>query len=99
MDHALEISFLPPYPPNGILDFYRIRHTPRGQYNYKETRVPAGELECSDYNKRDRLCYRVKNLEPEQEYEIQVAAHTERGDWSDWSEPLYTRTEQQSTLP
>ncbi|CAD5222389.1 unnamed protein product [Bursaphelenchus xylophilus] len=96
LDHALEISFLPPSPPNGILDFYKIRHTPTGRYNYKEVRVPAHELVCSDVNKRDRLCYRVSKLEPEQEYEIQAAAHTEGGDWSDWSEPLNTKTEQQN---
>uniref|UniRef100_A0A914BWZ1 Fibronectin type-III domain-containing protein n=1 Tax=Acrobeloides nanus TaxID=290746 RepID=A0A914BWZ1_9BILA len=95
LPHAVEISFVAPYPPNGVLDFYRIRHTPKDQFNYKEVRVAASELECSDSSKRDRLCYRVSNLEPEQDYEIQVSAHTEGGDWSDWSDPLQVRTEQQ----
>uniref|UniRef100_A0A914HBE2 Fibronectin type-III domain-containing protein n=1 Tax=Globodera rostochiensis TaxID=31243 RepID=A0A914HBE2_GLORO len=93
--HALEISFLPPYPPNGILDQYRIRWTVHGKFNYREQRVPAFELECSDARMKGRLCYRISGLEPEQEYEIQAAAHTERGDWSDWSEPLVTRTVEQ----
>ncbi|KAL3115899.1 hypothetical protein niasHT_007199 [Heterodera trifolii] len=93
--HALEISFLPPYPPNGILDQYRIRWTVHGKFNYREQRVPAFELECSDSRMRGRLCYRISGLEPEQEYEIQAAAHTERGDWSDWSEPLVTKTTEQ----
>jgi hypothetical protein len=91
---ALEISFLPPYPPNGIIDFYRIRHTPHKKYNYKETQVPAFQLECSDNQLRQdgRLCYRVIGLAPDEAYEIQAAAHTERGDWSEWSEPLITST-------
>uniref|UniRef100_A0A915DKV5 Fibronectin type-III domain-containing protein n=1 Tax=Ditylenchus dipsaci TaxID=166011 RepID=A0A915DKV5_9BILA len=96
LPHALEISFLPPSPPNGVLDFYRIRHTPRDRFNYKESRVGAYELECSDGSKSGRLCYRITNLEPEQDYEVQVAAHTERGDWSEWSESLYTKTEKQN---
>lgn len=96
MPHALEISFLPPSPPNGVLDFYIIRHTPRDQFNYKESRVAAFELECSDAANKGRLCYRIKNLEPEQDYEVQVKAHTEKGDWSEWSESLYTKTEKQS---
>jgi len=72
LDHALEISFLPPHPPNGILDQYRIRWTLHGKFNYREQRVPAFQLECSSPRLRGRLCYRVTGLEPEQEYEIQV---------------------------
>ncbi|KAJ1363800.1 hypothetical protein KIN20_023743 [Parelaphostrongylus tenuis] len=94
--HAVEISFLAPTPPHGNIDYYRIRHTPSGQLNYKEVRVEAERLECSDSSKRDRLCFRVHNLDPEQDYEIQVAAHTENGAWSDWSDPLSARTEQQN---
>ncbi|KAI6240848.1 hypothetical protein M3Y99_00392200 [Aphelenchoides fujianensis] len=95
---ALEISFRAPEPPNGIIDTYRIRHTPVGEHNYKEVRVPAYELQCSNANNRDRLCYRIPNLEPEAEYEITVAAHTERGDWGEYSEPLVTKTTPQ-TIP
>ncbi|PIO68286.1 fibronectin type III domain protein [Teladorsagia circumcincta] len=94
--HALEISFAAPTPPHGNLDYYRIRHTPSGQLNYKEVRVEAERLQCSDASKRDRLCFRVHDLDPEQDYEIQVAAHTENGAWSEWSEPLNARTEQQN---
>ncbi|KJH44141.1 fibronectin type III domain protein [Dictyocaulus viviparus] len=94
--HAVEISFASPIPPNGNIDYYRIRHTPAGQLNYKEVRVEAERLECSDSLKRNRMCFRVHNLDPEQDYEIQVAAHTENGAWSDWSEPLNARTEQQN---
>ncbi|TKR65207.1 hypothetical protein L596_025641 [Steinernema carpocapsae] len=95
--HAIEISFKPPSPPNGILDSYKIRYTPEGQLNFKEIRVIAEELECSDVAKRlERLCYRLANLDPEQEYEIQVAAHTDRGQWSDWSEKLNAKTQQQN---
>ncbi|KAI6201513.1 hypothetical protein M3Y96_00850200 [Aphelenchoides besseyi] len=93
LPNAIEISFRPPEPPNGVIDTYRIRHTPTGQHNYKDVRVPAFELQCSDANKRDRLCYRVAKLEPETEYEIAVSAHTERGDWGDYSEPLFATTE------
>uniref|UniRef100_A0A914QG08 Fibronectin type-III domain-containing protein n=1 Tax=Panagrolaimus davidi TaxID=227884 RepID=A0A914QG08_9BILA len=96
LPHAVEISFVAPYPPNGIIDFYKIRHTQQGQFNYKEIRVPVSDLECSANNKADRLCYRVVNLEPEQDYDIQVAAHTEGGDWSDWSETLSIKTEKQN---
>lgn len=95
LSHAVEISFKPPEPPNGIIDTYRIRHTPSGQHNYKEVRVPAYELQCSDAKNRDRLCYRVTNLEPEEDYTIDVSAHTKGGDWGGWSEPLSVRTEEQ----
>uniref|UniRef100_A0A7I5E8R5 Fibronectin type III domain protein n=2 Tax=Haemonchus contortus TaxID=6289 RepID=A0A7I5E8R5_HAECO len=94
--HALEISFAAPSPPHGNIDYYRIRHTPSGQLNFKEVRVEAERLQCSDASKRDRLCFRVHDLDPEQDYEIQVAAHTEGGAWSEWSEPLNARTEQQN---
>ncbi|VDN93409.1 unnamed protein product [Brugia pahangi] len=94
--HAIEISFLPPSPPHGVINEYRIRHTPSGQMNYKEVRVLANRLQCSDISKRDRLCYRVIDLEPEQEYEIQASAHTEGGAWSDWSEPLGAQTHEQN---
>uniref|UniRef100_A0A915Q6K3 Fibronectin type-III domain-containing protein n=1 Tax=Setaria digitata TaxID=48799 RepID=A0A915Q6K3_9BILA len=94
--HAIEISFLPPSPPHGIINEYRIRHTPSGQLNYKEVRVVASRLHCSDASKRDRLCYRVVDLEPEQEYEIQTSAHTEGGAWSDWSESMNARTHEQN---
>lgn len=73
MAHALEISFLPPHPPNGILDQYRIRWTLHGKFNYQEKRVPAFQLECSSPKLRGRLCYRVPGLEPEQEYLIQAS--------------------------
>jgi hypothetical protein len=92
LSHAIEISFLPPEPPNGVIDLYRIRHTPTGHHNYKEVRVPAYELQCSSATNRDRLCYRVTNLDSEVEYTIDVAAHTEKGDWGGWSEPLQTET-------
>ncbi|VDO74656.1 unnamed protein product [Heligmosomoides polygyrus] len=94
--HAIEISFAAPSPPHGNIDYYRIRHTPSGQLNYKEVRVEAERLECSDASKKDRLCFRVHDLDPEQDYEIQVAVHTESGAWSEWSEPLNARTEQQN---
>ncbi|CAJ0941669.1 unnamed protein product, partial [Mesorhabditis belari] len=94
--HAIEISFLPPSPPHGLLDQYKIRYTPSGESNYKEIRVPAERLVCSDANKRDRLCYRLSDLEPEQEYDIQVAAHTEGGGWSDWSASISAKTHEQN---
>lgn len=59
-------------------------------------RVHENRLHCSDSTKSDRLCYRVSDLEPEAEYEIQVAAHTENGAWGQWSEPLNARTHEQS---
>ncbi|VDN45123.1 unnamed protein product [Gongylonema pulchrum] len=87
---------MPPSPPHGIINEYRIRHTPSDQLNYKEVRVHGSRLQCSDASKRDRLCYRVVDLEPEQEYDIQAAAHTEGGAWGEWSEPMSARTHEQS---
>uniref|UniRef100_A0A914W0E7 Fibronectin type-III domain-containing protein n=1 Tax=Plectus sambesii TaxID=2011161 RepID=A0A914W0E7_9BILA len=94
--HSIEISFLAPSPPHGVIDDYRIRHTAAKQQNYKEVRVSPTKLECSDVSKRDRLCYRVADLEPEEDYIIQVAAHTRGGDWSEWSDELKARTEVQN---
>ncbi|CAI5445350.1 unnamed protein product [Caenorhabditis angaria] len=92
--HAIEISWLPPSPPHGIVDSYKVRYTPSGETNYKELRVETNRLECSDANKKDRLCYRLSDLDPEQEYDIQVSAHTTA--WSDWSDELTARTQQQN---
>ncbi|VDN03313.1 unnamed protein product [Thelazia callipaeda] len=94
--HAIEISFLPPSPPHGVLNEYRIRHTPSDQLNYKEVRIHESRLQCSDASKRDRLCYRVIDLEPEQEYGIQASAHTENGAWGEWSESIEARTHEQN---
>ncbi|VDM33887.1 unnamed protein product [Toxocara canis] len=58
--------------------------------------MPAHRLECSDASKRERLCYRVVDLDPEQEYEIQVAGHTDGGGWGEWSDPLSARTHEQN---
>ena len=58
--------------------------------------MSPARLECTDFAKRDRLCYRVSELEPEEEYQIQVAAHTRDGDWSDWSDELVAKTQEQS---
>ena len=55
-------------------------------------------MECSDAAKKNRLCYRIADLEPEQEYTIQVAARTDNGHWSDWSDELTAKTEKQ-TIP
>lgn len=66
------------------------------QLNYKEVRVPEVRLECSDSNKKERLCYRVVDLEPEQEYEIQVAGHNDGAGWGEWSDTLNARTYEQS---
>uniref|UniRef100_A0A8R1HV11 Fibronectin type-III domain-containing protein n=1 Tax=Caenorhabditis japonica TaxID=281687 RepID=A0A8R1HV11_CAEJA len=93
--HAIEISWLPPSPPHGNIDFYKVRHTKSGESNYREIRVETDRLECSDSNKKDRLCYRLSDLDPEQEYDIQVSAHTEGG-WSEWSDELTSRTQQQN---
>ncbi|ULU01581.1 hypothetical protein L3Y34_001716 [Caenorhabditis briggsae] len=94
--HAIEISWLPPTPPHGNVDFYKVRYTPTGEANYREIRVETDRLECSDSNKKDRLCYRLSDLDPEQEYDIQVSAHTEGGGWSEWSDELTSRTQQQN---
>uniref|UniRef100_A0A913IDA2 Fibronectin type-III domain-containing protein n=1 Tax=Strongyloides stercoralis TaxID=6248 RepID=A0A913IDA2_STRER len=94
--NAVEISFLPPSPPNGIVDEYKVRYTPSNKYNFKEIRVSLDDLVCSDSSKKDRLCYRLSGLEPEEDYDIQVQAHVEGGDWGDWSEVLQTKTEQQN---
>lgn len=59
--------------------------------------METDRLLCSEARNRDRLCYRISDLDPEETYTIQVAAHTEGGAWSDWSEPLDARTQQQST--
>ncbi|CAB3401714.1 unnamed protein product [Caenorhabditis bovis] len=94
--HAIEISWLPPSPPHGVVDFYKVRYTPSSEANFREIRVETERLECSDSSKKDRLCFRLSDLEPEQEYDIQVSAHTEGGGWSDWSDELTSRTQQQN---
>lgn len=58
-------------------------------------KVRKEELQCSDRSKKDRLCYRVAELIPEQDYVIDVAAYTENGGWSDWSQKLTARTHDQ----
>jgi len=82
---AVAISFLPPNPPHGILDEYRIRHTPSDRITWQEVRRAPEELTCSGA-RPERLCFRIGELEPLKEYIVQIAAHTRDGEWGEYSQ-------------
>lgn len=60
--------------------------------SWTDVRVRPEELSCPDGS--ERLCYRVAELDPEEAYQIQVAAHTRDGDWGDFTAPLVVSTGQ-----
>lgn len=88
---ATAVSFLPPSPPYGILDEYRIRHTPSDKISWQEHRKTPEELICSG-NRSERLCHRVTELDPLKQYILQISAHTRDGDYGDWSEMSFITT-------
>ncbi|KRY42983.1 Phosphatidylinositol phosphatase PTPRQ, partial [Trichinella spiralis] len=92
---AISISFLPPSPPYGILDEYRIRYTPIDRISWHEVRKAPNELSCARADQGEqRLCYRIVGLDPEKEHVVQASAHTESGGWGDWSKSLYAQTKE-----
>ncbi|KRX64845.1 Phosphatidylinositol phosphatase PTPRQ [Trichinella sp. T9] len=92
---AISISFLPPSPPYGILDEYRIRYTPIDRISWHEVRKVPNELSCARADQGEqRLCYRIVGLDPEKEHVVQASAHTESGGWGDWSKSLYAQTKE-----
>ncbi|CDW52276.1 protein sidekick [Trichuris trichiura] len=92
---AVAISFLPPSPPHGMLNEYRIRYTPIDRISWHEVRKSPEALPCARGDSAEkRLCYRIVGLEPEMEHIVQVSAHNEGAGWGDWTKSLYVRTKE-----
>lgn len=74
--NAIPISWLPPTPPHGVIDDYRIRYTTTDRISWHEVRKPPEELSCvAVAADSERLCYRIPELEPDKEYAIQVCVY------------------------
>ncbi len=65
---------MPPSPPHGKLDDYRIRHTGTDRINWVEVRRTPEELVCpGNLGDKIRLCAQLSDLDPEREYAVQVS--------------------------
>uniref|UniRef100_A0AC35UE32 Protein-tyrosine-phosphatase n=1 Tax=Rhabditophanes sp. KR3021 TaxID=114890 RepID=A0AC35UE32_9BILA len=92
--NSVEISFLPPSLPNGIIEGYKVKYTPSNKFNFKEIKVTLDDLVCSDSSMKDRLCYRLSGLDPEEQFDISIAAFN--GEYGEYSDTLEIKTELQN---
>jgi protein sidekick len=94
---SILISFLPPMPPHGQIDEYKVRFRTTAQgggVQWVEQRVRPDQLKCSTGDDRSgRLCYRVGGMQQDTDYTIEVSAHTAEGEYGQWTRPgLQSRT-------
>ncbi|KAK6025007.1 fibronectin type III domain protein, partial [Ostertagia ostertagi] len=86
------VSWLPPYPPYGPHDAYKIRYQLLGTDRWEEKQhgVHDEELQCP--SESPRFCYNVTGLEPGNQYKVQVATRIEGGSYGPWSSLVIANT-------
>ncbi|VDM23730.1 unnamed protein product [Toxocara canis] len=86
------VSWLPPYPPYGPHDVYRLRYQLLNAktWNSIEKNIKDPALQCPAES--PRYCYNVTGLENGQQYRVQVATHIEGGSYGPWSSPIIANT-------
>lgn len=96
-DHVI-ISWLPPYPPFGHVDFYRVRYKVaaggRGDWRDLEgLAASSSSLRCEGAAASiPRLCYKISELESGVAYAIQAAAHIKDRSYGQWSPQVTAST-------
>lgn len=99
----ITVSWLPPYPPYGPIDQYRIRYA-------KDPRTPRPEgpqwvtpfegitkndprLHCPGTGPENpRFCFNITRLDPGSPYRIQASAKIEGGSYGPWSQSVTANT-------
>ena len=88
------VSWLPPYPPYGPHDRYKIRYQKLGAGDWIQNDLAHNDprLICPGPTSSPRLCYNVTGLQPAQQFRIQVAARIEGGSYGPWSTIVIANT-------
>lgn len=86
------ISWLPPYPPYGPHDFYKIRYQLFNENIWKqfEINIKDSRLECPAVG--PRFCFNITNLDNGQQYRVQVATRITNGSYGPYSLPIVANT-------
>uniref|UniRef100_A0A1I7XSW2 Fibronectin type-III domain-containing protein n=1 Tax=Heterorhabditis bacteriophora TaxID=37862 RepID=A0A1I7XSW2_HETBA len=86
------VSWLPPYPPYGPHDTYKIRYQLLGaeRWNEVEKGIKDPSIQCP--TESPRFCYNVTGLEPGNQYRVQVSTKIEGGTYGPWSSVVIANT-------
>ncbi|PAV59860.1 hypothetical protein WR25_19788 isoform L [Diploscapter pachys] len=94
------------YSEDVYVDKYKCRYAPTGTQHYEEKQFPAKSVCDSKIAQQARLptppgtqmhCGRIDNLQNEQSYDFQVAAHVQNQGWTPYSPPQRTVVQEQSS--
>lgn len=87
------VSWLPPYPPYGPHDMYKLRYqllNAGNTWQHIEVSVKDPRLECPLVS--PRFCFNITGLDNGQQYRVQVAAHIEGGTYGPYSSIVIANT-------
>ncbi|XP_023217014.1 receptor-type tyrosine-protein phosphatase T-like isoform X3 [Centruroides sculpturatus] len=78
-ESILSMSWIPPYPPNGVLQKYVIEYCSLESSYCRKTQkvVNTNEVKCLDDIRKSRHCYTLTDLKGNQKYKIEITAYNE----------------------
>ncbi|MCP9258789.1 Receptor-type tyrosine-protein phosphatase F [Dirofilaria immitis] len=79
------VSWLPPYPPYGPHDKYKIRYQLLNESRWMEIEKNTKDPLFKCPAESPRLCFNVTGLESGRQFRVQVAAHIVGGSYGPWS--------------
>ncbi|XP_067118500.1 receptor-type tyrosine-protein phosphatase mu-like isoform X2 [Centruroides vittatus] len=100
-ESILSMSWIPPYPPNGVLQKYVIEYCSlegsscRSRKTQKE--VNSNEVKCLDDIRKSRHCYTLTDLKGNQKYKIEITAYNKNV--YDGSEKAVILSETKESVP
>lgn len=91
------VSWVPPYPPYGPLESYRLRYKHmtfdgRSEWRELEFRKEDPRLICQSDQPSYRVCYNITGLSPGQQFRVQVAAKIDGGTYGEWCTAVIANT-------
>lgn len=86
------VSWLPPYPPYGPHDKYKLRYQLLSAREWTTIEIGTKDprLECPAIS--PRFCFNITGLDSGQQYRVQVAAHIEGGEYGPYSSIVIANT-------
>lgn len=101
--NSIAVSWLPPYPPYGPIDAYRVRYAkddPAAETSSPQWITPFETLMKNDPRLRclgasandPRFCFNITKLDSGTPYRTQVSARIEGGSFGPWSQSVTANT-------